>query len=45
MKRLGIKKLVYTDQAGNLLHTKTADLNITHVSLGNRILDKNNGPV
>ena len=38
MKRLGIKKLVYIDQDGNLTHTKIADLNVTHISLGNRIL-------
>ncbi|MHA2082798.1 MAG: hypothetical protein ACXABD_03480 [Candidatus Thorarchaeota archaeon] len=38
MKRLGIRKLVYIDQEGNLMHTKIADLDVTHVSLGNRIL-------
>ena len=38
MKRLGIKKIVYIDQDGDIVHTKVADLNVTHVSLGNRIL-------
>ena len=38
MKRLGIKKIVYIDEEGDIVHTKVADLNVSHVSLGNRIL-------
>ena len=41
MKRLGIKKIVYIDQHGDIVHTKVDDLNVTHVSLGNRILKNN----
>ena len=40
MKRLGIRKIVYIDEDGDIVHTKVADLSVTHVSLGNRILNK-----
>ena len=33
-------KIVYMDKDGNLTHSKVNDLNITHISLGNRILGK-----
>jgi len=40
MKKLGIQKIVHVDEDGNLIHSKLAELDITHVSLGNRILSK-----
>jgi tRNA(Arg) A34 adenosine deaminase TadA len=40
IKKLGIRKIVYVDKDGNLTHSKVNDLNITHISLGNRILGK-----
>ncbi len=38
IKKLGIQKIVYVDRNGILTHAKVNALNITHISLGNRML-------
>ena len=40
LKQCGINKIVYINESGELEHGKLSCMEITHVSLGNRVLGK-----
>ena len=40
IKNLGIQKIVSINEQGEIIHSKVNELNVTHISLGNRLLGK-----